>query len=475
MGYGEENDLCIRAGQLGFELAIADDTYVFHAKSKSFGVARKKELSRLGREQLDRKYGRDMMKAIISQLENNEELKHIREKAESRFSKLVNKQHDARNIKYPLDTPGLGILFLLPCKGYGGGIHSVIQEALGLKRIGIRARVVIRHLHLSHYLEIYKEVDDIRDLLVPIDMDDKLEPKNVNELIEACSAYNVIVATIYSSIKLLRDIYAYLPDVVPAYYIQDYEPFFSPPGTIEHQEALASYSLIPDIIAFAKTDWLVETVNKRHRLVVNRVSPSIDHSVYKPRFESFSPSSCHVVSAMIRPATPRRGAQRTMSFLRDLHSVMKQKIQIELFGCEETDPSFQKLTRNFPYVNHGRIRREEVASILARSTMFLDLSDYQAFGRTGLEAMASGCIPVLPNEGGVHEYAKHMHNSLIIDTRRANEFVDLVVDTLGDTYSIQSMRINGVFTASRYSIIGASISILKVLYESTSLAQFLSK
>src|SRR5690606_23502197 len=32
LGYGEENDYCIRAAEAGFALAIADDAYVFHAK-----------------------------------------------------------------------------------------------------------------------------------------------------------------------------------------------------------------------------------------------------------------------------------------------------------------------------------------------------------------------------------------------------------------------------------------------------------
>ena len=36
-GYGEENDLCIRARKAGWRLLIADDTYVFHNESRSYG------------------------------------------------------------------------------------------------------------------------------------------------------------------------------------------------------------------------------------------------------------------------------------------------------------------------------------------------------------------------------------------------------------------------------------------------------
>lgn len=47
-GYGEENDLCIRVRKAGWRLAIADDVYVFHHKSASFGNARREQLSKKG-------------------------------------------------------------------------------------------------------------------------------------------------------------------------------------------------------------------------------------------------------------------------------------------------------------------------------------------------------------------------------------------------------------------------------------------
>lgn len=47
-GYGEENDICIRVRKAGGRLAIADDVYVFHHKSASFGNARRAQLSKQG-------------------------------------------------------------------------------------------------------------------------------------------------------------------------------------------------------------------------------------------------------------------------------------------------------------------------------------------------------------------------------------------------------------------------------------------
>ena len=44
-GYGEETDLCLRLLAAGHRLAIADDVYVYHSRSASFGLDRRKVLT----------------------------------------------------------------------------------------------------------------------------------------------------------------------------------------------------------------------------------------------------------------------------------------------------------------------------------------------------------------------------------------------------------------------------------------------
>ena len=53
-GYGEENDLCLRAAAAGYGLAVADHVYVHHAKSASFGAKRRAELQKQAGEALAR-------------------------------------------------------------------------------------------------------------------------------------------------------------------------------------------------------------------------------------------------------------------------------------------------------------------------------------------------------------------------------------------------------------------------------------
>lgn len=77
-GYGEENDYCIRALDVGYELAIADDTYVYHAKSKSFGHVKRLELSKNGNESLKRKHSAKKYTELADQAKNNAILDEVR-------------------------------------------------------------------------------------------------------------------------------------------------------------------------------------------------------------------------------------------------------------------------------------------------------------------------------------------------------------------------------------------------------------
>ncbi|HIP26159.1 MAG TPA: DUF616 domain-containing protein, partial [Flavobacteriaceae bacterium] len=65
-GYGEEDDFSIRAKDAGFEIAVADDTYIFHAKSKSYTHEVRAVLTQGGRKSLDKKHGEKRIKKLIN-------------------------------------------------------------------------------------------------------------------------------------------------------------------------------------------------------------------------------------------------------------------------------------------------------------------------------------------------------------------------------------------------------------------------
>jgi GT2 family glycosyltransferase/glycosyltransferase involved in cell wall biosynthesis len=439
VGYGEENDYCIRVADAGFELAIADDVYVYHAKSKSFGHERRKLLSQQGTESIIRKHTADKYAQLVSLIKKTEILDSVRARITTEIDRLKKSNK--------VDLMTMRILFLLPVKGGGGGAHSVVQEVTEMRRLGLHARVGVKHEHVEGFVKAYADIDGSNDTFVSF---------NDNTLIEVTESYDVVVGTIFASMKLVKRIVDVNPHILPAYYVQDYEPMFFPEGSPNWQEARDSYSLVPGAFLFAKTQWIIDQVKREHGVPVHKVQPSIDHEIYKPTPRE---STMQLnVSAMIRPQTPRRGAERTMRLLAALDMQHGERIAIHLFGCESEHPGFQKLDRSFCYTNHGHLVRPQVAALLARSDLFIDLSDYQAFGRTALEAMACGCAVAVPTAGGANEYAIHEENALVLDSMDEVACFEAISNLIWKPDLLQRMRRNGLLTAARFSTHLAAVS-----------------
>lgn len=85
MGYGEENDLCLRVRKAGYTLVVADHVYVYHVKSASFGSARRAELSKRGTAQLALKHPEVDMKAVQREMAELTSLTELRKRLRSRL------------------------------------------------------------------------------------------------------------------------------------------------------------------------------------------------------------------------------------------------------------------------------------------------------------------------------------------------------------------------------------------------------
>lgn len=445
IGYGEENDFCIRAADAGFELAIADDVYVFHAKSKSFGHQQRKVLSEQGSQNLKKKHTPEKFKAKVDAVKKTSQLDIVRAQVKDALSARV-------DVASQIDMMTMRILFLLPVKGGSGGAHSVVQEVSEMRRMGIHAHVAMKHEHVAGFVKAYADIPGSQDTFIGFDN---------NNLLEVAENFDIVVGTIFNSMGLVKRIVESNPHILPAYYVQDYEPLFFEEGTANWHLALDSYTLVPGACLFAKTHWIIDEVKRHHGVHVHKVQPSIDHEVYKP--QSRTRNGRIQIAAMIRPQTPRRGAERTMRLLSKLHSLVGNAITVNLFGCPSELPEFQRLNHDFAFVNHGLLNRTEVTRLLGQSDLFLDLSDYQAFGRTALEAMACGCAAFVPAAGGAHEYARHDHTALIVDTSDEDACFEAVYALVKDPGRLKRLQRAGLETAARYSVHSAAVSELLVL------------
>lgn len=350
------------------------------------------------------------------------------------------------------------LVFVLPARAGGGGVHSVVQEAAELGTLGATVSVLVPKKHEVSFRTHYDP-----SVLSAI----RLEVFDSSIKSEWIKDADVVIATVFTSVRLVADAFKPLPKEsrpLPAYYIQDYEPLFCMPGTRPWNEAISSFTLLDNAVLFAKTEWLCQQVETHHRRAVHRVAPSLDHSVYFPRLGR-RPEPL-VIAAMIRPPTPRRGPRRTARIMTWLAETFGERVELHAFGSTEADMQSNGITLHPAVEVHGSLRREGVAELLRSSHVFLDLSDYQAFGRTGLEAMASGCIPVLPRLGGAGEFLREAINGFTVDTSSDDAITSLLEDIvrLGPS-ELEGLVWSGLKTASEYSIRRSAVSEYALLQE----------
>ena len=445
VGYGEENDFCIRAIDTGYKFAIADDVYVFHAKSKSFGHVNRQQLSKQGSDSLKKKHGIKKYTALVERVKDTAQLDDVRSRLQDGIEKF------SKGGK-PFALTDLSVLFLLPVKGGGGGSHSVVQEVTAMRRLGVNAKVAVNDSNLERFRNNYADIPNVDDIFIGFN------EQSVNVI---SSGFDVVVATIFKSVKYLKGIAQANKHILPAYYIQDYEPMFFEKDSALWQEAYESYNYLPDIFCFAKTHWIIDQVKVNHSVHVKKVVPSIDHDVYKPI--TTKSSSEIVITAMIRPQTPYRGAERTMLLLSRIKREFANTVKVKIFGCESDSEEFKKLPSEFEFENAGVLKRPAVAALLAEADIFIDLSDYQAFGRTALEAMACETVSFVTQNGGTDEYAINGHNSFLVDPYDVDSCFDLIKRLIANPSDMQKIKYEGLLTAANYSPHKAAVSELVLM------------
>jgi GT2 family glycosyltransferase/glycosyltransferase involved in cell wall biosynthesis len=85
LGYGEESDFCFRAVDAGYDLGVLTSTFVFHAKSRSFGEQERLGLMSDGMAALVRKATKGRVQRAIRTMEQEPTLASVRRMVQSRF------------------------------------------------------------------------------------------------------------------------------------------------------------------------------------------------------------------------------------------------------------------------------------------------------------------------------------------------------------------------------------------------------
>jgi GT2 family glycosyltransferase len=448
-GYAEESDYAQRTRAAGFELAVVDDAYVYHAKSRSYGTAGRNKVAKSAYERLLAKHGKDEIDRLTRSMEADATLEPVRVAV---GQTIVSPEATAAALAQE-DADQLSVVFVLPGLGDGGsgGSHSVYQEVQGLRRLGVPARIALHAHAWDRAVAAYSDADAVFETY-----------EDADELAVRTADANVIVATHFKSVATLAAVREQRDDFMPAYYVQDYEPMFTFADPADKLEAAASYTAIDDALLFAKTHWLCNVVSRRHGVFVAKVEPSIDDQLY--RLPATRRDSGPVrIAAMVRPRTPRRQPYSTTAVLERVLERFTGDVEVTTFGCRAADLAKVTSSPELQGSHRGLLRREAVAELLGSSDLFLDMSSYQAFGRTALEAMACGATAVIPRLGGVWDFARNGENLLTVDTMDREATFEAVAGLVEERQRLTALQAGARETASRYSILRASLSEYIVL------------
>lgn len=397
-GYGEENDLSIRLSDAGYELAVADDTYVYHAQSRSYSHERRKVLAKRAGQILEELHSQERVQAGVRACRSDRTLEGIR----SRTAHLHERREQVENACNR--WAGKRILFVLPTTDAGGGANVITTEARAMRRMGVDAQIA----NLSANRKAFEL--NYADLGLPVVYFD--QPKDIADI---ASQYDAAIASIYYTVPWLQPLQRH-PKTTLGYYIQDFEPLFFERQNREYSRALSSYSLIGSMRRFCKTDWNRDVLRRETGVDCAVVGASVDVDRFRPCTRAGMDPMTLTVAAMIRPNSPYRAPELTVQLLRATKRRYGNACRLMTFGVEAEDPAFQALRIDFPLEHYGKLPPSKLAALLSHAHVFADFSKHQAMGLTAMEAMACRAAVIVPEAGGACTFARHMQNSLLVDT-----------------------------------------------------------
>jgi glycosyltransferase involved in cell wall biosynthesis len=400
-GYGEENDYCLRALQAGWQAAVDDDAYVYHAQSRSYSHQRRLELVQRADKALATKYGPQVMSENAQRCRDDRVMNGIRAR-----SQVMAQREELRERGRQI-WEGKRILFILPIADPGGGGNVVIQESKAMQSMGVDVNIANLLIQRKAFERWYPDFE-----LPTIYVHESRLPSSL------MSKYDAAVATVFHSVAWMDAGAQPRQKLVRGYYIQDFEPEFFPKDSTLYRSAWDSYTRFPDLVRMTKTEWNQGVIKENIGVECSLIGPSIDIDLFRPRprTELDWPHRPLRVVAMIRPSTPRRQPELTMQVLREISRKHRGALEVILFGCQVEDPDFYKLQTDFPWQNAGVLNRRQLAFLLNEVDIFVDFSAFQAMGLTAMEAMACGATVIVPQRGGASSFASHEVNALIVDT-----------------------------------------------------------
>ncbi|MBZ6014017.1 glycosyltransferase family 4 protein [Leuconostoc gelidum subsp. gelidum] len=247
-----------------------------------------------------------------------------------------------------------------------------------------------------------------------------------------------VIATAYWTSNFVS--LAELPIANKFYFLQDYEIFA---GSVEDVEKTWKLPLNK----FAVSSWLVDLGrNKFHeevKFVPNFLDEADDFKVTNP-----IENRGNTIALLNHPSKRKN----TKLGLEIIQAVRKQipNLEVLLFGTEDLDTSNLEFMQYFKRPSRKQLRND----VYNQATIYLLPSEYEGWGLTAMEAMASGDIVVSNDNGGVNDFIKNNVNGFILNFNDRESVINQIVKIMNHrdlNIANQASQVTSEFSVDRSS------------------------
>lgn len=254
-----------------------------------------------------------------------------------------------------------------------------------------------------------------------------------------------IIATAYWTANYANQ--ANIPLKNKFYFLQDYEIFS---GSVEDVEDTWQLPLNK----FAVSSWLIQFGKTKFdediKFVPNFLDEADDFKVTIPV------DSRKNTIALLSHSNQRKNTKLGLEIIQDVKKQIPD-LKVILFGTGDFDAS------NIEYVKYFKrpSRKELRDDIYNQAAIYLLPSEYEGWGLTAMEAMASGDIVVSNDNGGVNDFIQNSVNGFILDFSDKSSVVELIVKVMN--HRDFSIAINASQVVNDFSVENSTNTLLNFL------------
>ena len=191
---------------------------------------------------------------------------------------------------------------------------------------------------------------------------------------------------------------------------------------------------------------------------------SVNIDLFRPRDVISLGLKPVTIVAMVRPGSPYRNPEMTITILRQVWKKYKADVDIWLFGANDIREVVDEKLLDFEWQQLGKLTQIQVASMMSKVDIFTDFSSHQAMGLSALEAMSAGCSVVVPKNGGAVEFVNHRINGIVADTAYLQASITALEELIEDDQLRKQIQIAGINDVVQYYPEKVSYNILNTIF-----------